>query len=176
MVKLNLTGAAGMQSLDRYLVEYAQSHRNAVNQAIHVVCVPLIYFSSLGLAWCVPVGHWLPGLPLAWQDGLNLATLSLIPQLLFYFRLSPGSALTGLLWMALSLAAILAIEYAQLPLLWICASVWIAAWIGQFYGHKVEGAKPSFAKDLVFLLIGPLFVSNKIMRMLGATASRPIQN
>ncbi|MGK3627966.1 Mpo1-like protein, partial [Acinetobacter sp. A11] len=28
---------------------------------------------------------------------------------------------------------------------------------GQFYGHKVEGKKPSFFKDLQFLLIGPVW-------------------
>ena len=30
------------------------------------------------------------------------------------------------------------------------------AWVGQFYGHKVEGKKPSFFKDL-HLLIGPVW-------------------
>lgn len=33
----------------------------------------------------------------------------------------------------------------------------VFAWIGQFYGHKVEGKKPSFFKDLQFLLIGPVW-------------------
>ena len=35
--------------------------------------------------------------------------------------------------------------------------VFVIAWIGQFYGHKVEGKKPSFFKDLQFLLIGPVW-------------------
>ena len=30
----------------------------------------------------------------------------------------------------------------------------IESWIGQFWGHKIEGKKPSFLKDLQFLLIG----------------------
>lgn len=33
----------------------------------------------------------------------------------------------------------------------------VIAWVGQFYGHKVEGKKPSFFKDLQFLLIGPVW-------------------
>ena len=33
-------------------------------------------------------------------------------------------------------------------------ALFIAAWVGQFHGHKVEGKKPSFLKDLHFLLIG----------------------
>ena len=40
--------------------------------------------------------------------------------------------------------------------------IFVIAWIGQFYGHKVEGKKPSFIKDLQFLLIGPLWVLKKL--------------
>lgn len=40
--------------------------------------------------------------------------------------------------------------------------IFILSWIGQFYGHKIEGAKPSFLKDLEFLLIGPLWVIKKL--------------
>jgi uncharacterized membrane protein YGL010W len=36
--------------------------------------------------------------------------------------------------------------------------VFVAAWLGQFVGHHIEGKKPSFFDDLRFLLIGPLFV------------------
>ena len=42
----------------------------------------------------------------------------------------------------------------------------IVAWIGQFIGHKIEGKKPAFFKDLQFLLIGPVwllsFIYNKL--------------
>jgi len=41
--------------------------------------------------------------------------------------------------------------------------IFIVAWIGQFYGHHIEGKKPSFAKDLQFLLIGPLWVVKKFI-------------
>lgn len=62
----------------------------------------------------------------------------------------------------LSLALAAAVETAGLPLLPIALAIFIVAWIGQFYGHKVEGQKPSFLKDLIFLLIGPLWVLEKI--------------
>lgn len=45
---------------------------------------------------------------------------------------------------------------------YISITIFVLAWIGQFYGHKIEGAKPSFLKDLQFLLIGPLWVIHKI--------------
>ena len=43
---------------------------------------------------------------------------------------------------------------------------WLVAWVMQFYGHHVEGAKPSFSDDLIFLLIGPLFVQEKFFRLI----------
>ena len=48
----------------------------------------------------------------------------------------------------------------------ISICIFIVAWIGQFIGHKIEGAKPSFLDDIKFLLIGPAwlisFIYNKI--------------
>lgn len=46
--------------------------------------------------------------------------------------------------------------------------VFILSWIGQFYGHKIEGKKPSFLKDLQFLLIGPVWLLHFIYKKLRA--------
>lgn len=70
-------------------------------------------------------------------------------------------------WLALCVMGIVAIKSADLPLIGICAAVWAVSWVVQIYGHKVEGAKPSFFDDLQFLLIGPLFVMSKLYRKLG---------
>jgi uncharacterized membrane protein YGL010W len=43
----------------------------------------------------------------------------------------------------------------------------IIAWIGQFYGHKVEGKRPSFFKDLQFLLIGPMWLMSFVYEKMG---------
>ena len=47
-------------------------------------------------------------------------------------------------------------------LLFIYVGVFVLAWIGQFIGHKFEGKKPAFVKDLQFLLIGPLWLLSYI--------------
>ncbi len=44
--------------------------------------------------------------------------------------------------------------------------IFIFAWIGQFIGHKIEGMKPSFLKDLQFLLIGPAWLLSFIYKKL----------
>ena len=43
-------------------------------------------------------------------------------------------------------------------LLYTSIIVFIFAWILQFLGHKIEGKKPSFFKDIQFLLIGPAWL------------------
>lgn len=155
-----------MRTRREFLDNYQESHQHPLNSLIHVVCVPAIFFSTLGLLWAVPAGRWL-GLSPGLAPWVNLATIIGVPALAFYARLSLGSALAMVAWFAASVALILAIQAAHAPLVWICAGLWAAAWAVQLYGHEVEGAKPSFFEDLVFLLIGPLFVMQKLYRRLG---------
>jgi uncharacterized membrane protein YGL010W len=54
-----------------------------------------------------------------------------------------------------------------LRVLELAAAVFVIAWIGQFVGHRIEGARPSFLTDLVYLLIGPAWLVGKIMRRAG---------
>ena len=41
------------------------------------------------------------------------------------------------------------------PLWLTCLAIFVVGWIGQFIGHAIEGKRPSFMKDMQFLLIGP---------------------
>ena len=45
--------------------------------------------------------------------------------------------------------------------------IFVAAWIAQFVGHKLEGRKPSFFEDLQYLWVGPIFVVSKLYLKLG---------
>ncbi|WP_317205407.1 DUF962 domain-containing protein [Janthinobacterium sp.] len=137
------------RSIDILLATYSESHRNRVNEVIHFVCVPLIVFSLLGLAWAI---H--PALALA----LSAAALY------YYTRLSKPFAIG----MALMAAAMLGLLLALPPptVLPLSLAIFVLAWMGQFIGHKIEGKKPSFFDDLRFLLIGPLFVLGFLYRRL----------
>ncbi|HEY0974669.1 MAG TPA: Mpo1-like protein [Solimonas sp.] len=158
-----------MRTRKQLMTEYELSHRNPINSLIHYLCVPLIVASTLGLAWCVPVGRWL-NLPEGYAAFVNLATIAALPIGLFYLRLSLGSLVTMMVWFGASVAGILALEAAGLSVLLISAVVWVASWALQIYGHKIEGAKPSAADDVVFFLIGPLFVTDKLTQRLGLHA------
>jgi uncharacterized membrane protein YGL010W len=129
-----------------------------------MICVPAIFLATLGLFWLVPVGRYLPGVSPELAPWINLATVGAVPVLLFYARLSSWSLITGGAWLAVSFAIIVLLQQAGAPLFGLFLTIWVVAWAGQFWGHKVEGAKPSFADDLVFLLIGPLFVQQKFQK------------
>ena len=155
-----------MRSQSEFLAAYSRDHQHPTNQLIHMICVPVIVFSTLGLLWCLQIGRWL-GLPLEVAEYVNVATVGGLLAFGFYLKLSVRSALVMTGWFALSVVGILALGGAGWLLAAVCAGLWITAWALQFYGHEVEGAKPSFAEDLVFLLIGPLFVMEKVYRALG---------
>jgi len=53
------------------------------------------------------------------------------------------------------------------PLWQVALAVFVLAWIGQFIGHVFEGKRPSFFKDLQFLLIGPAWLMSFIYRRYG---------
>jgi len=157
-----------MRTQQQFLSAYAKSHRNPLNQLIHYVCVPIIAFSTLALLWTVPIGRWL-GFEQPLADWVNPVTLGYAPVGLFYLRLSLRSFLSMALWFAASVVLIMALLHS-IGTQWLiaCAAVlWISAWALQFYGHQIEGAKPSFIEDLVFLLIGPLFLMDKFYKRVG---------
>jgi uncharacterized membrane protein YGL010W len=160
-----------MRSREQFIADYSLSHRHPANGVIHAICIPVIVVATLGLLWAIPLGRWL-GLSGAWARWLNGATLAAIPIFVFYLRLSLRTALEMGIVFALSLALLLGALKLGWPLAPVCVGAWIVAWIGQFIGHKIEGKKPSFMEDLVFLLIGPLFVLEKYYRALGLSQKK----
>lgn len=156
-----------MRKIDALLSEYGESHQNATNKAIHWVCVPLIFFSLVGLIGSIPSG-FLQSLFGAGAIFANWAAVLLAVALIYYITLSVPLAIGMLLFGALCLYLIRQIVIADFAPLWaVCIAIFVAAWIGQFYGHKVEGKKPSFFKDVQFLMIGPAWLMHFIYKRLG---------
>ncbi len=153
-----------MSALPALLSEYGESHQNPTNKLVHWICVPLIMFSLLGLLWSIPVPAAVARLAGPW---LNWATLVMAAALLYYVRLSSRLALgMVLVWLVLAAGLRVVDRLAVLPLWGVCLLIFALAWVGQFWGHKVEGKKPSFLKDLQFLLIGPLWLLHFVYRQL----------
>jgi uncharacterized membrane protein YGL010W len=151
-----------MKPIQQWLAEYGESHQNHTNKLIHWICVPTIFFSIIGLLYTVKLPFEIGGIV------VNVAIVVLVLAIIYYISLSRT------LWIGLLLFAILClwlcnlIEQANfLPLWQVSLILFALAWIGQFYGHKVEGKKPSFLKDIQFLLIGPAWLMSFIYKKLG---------
>jgi uncharacterized membrane protein YGL010W len=151
------------RKIDMLLAEYGESHQNSTNKAVHWVCVPVIVWCVMALVYSLPVPSALAGL--VWVNWLGLV---LALALIYYLVLSPTLAIGVGLFAALGLWLIHAIAANSARPIWQIALVlFVLAWAGQFWGHKVEGKKPSFFKDIQFLLIGPAWLLSFLYRRLG---------
>lgn len=148
------------KNIHQWLDEYAASHQNPINKAIHWVCVPVIFFTVMALLWSIPTPAFFESVPF-----LNFGSSAMLLALILYARLSLTMAV-GMLIYCLIIGVLIQwwIQLALLPL-WLFATIlFVLAWIGQFIGHHIEGKKPSFFNDLQFLLIGPAWVMAFLLR------------
>jgi uncharacterized membrane protein YGL010W len=155
-----------MKTMQQWLDEYGESHKNATNKTIHFICVPLIYFSIMGLIWEIPF-PWLEYRLFGFQ--LNWAIISAGLVFAYYTTLSAPISIGMLLFSAACLFLLRLLDYqvSHIAPIWaISIAIFVLAWIGQFYGHNIEGKKPSFLKDLQFLMIGPAWIMSFILSKL----------
>ncbi|HEV2472309.1 MAG TPA: Mpo1-like protein [Chthonomonadales bacterium] len=161
MLPIDAGAAVGRARLDLLLTEYGESHQDRTNKLVHWLCVPLITWCAVALLWCLPEPR------LATALRINWAVAAILICLLYYARFGLPIVL-GMAFALASMAAAAAGLYAAgLPVARLAAGLFIAAWIGQFIGHKIEGKKPSFLRDIQFLLIGPLWLLTHIFRRFG---------
>ena len=139
----------GTRRVDQLLAHYGESHRNPRNERIHFVAIPLIMLSLVGLLFAA---H-------PWAAYGFIAA-----SMVYYVRLSIVFLLSMVVLSALAIAIVHAMGAYVLP---VSAAMFVAAWIAQFIGHKIEGKKPSFFEDLQYLWVGPLFVLSKLYGKLG---------
>ncbi|MDR2871435.1 MAG: DUF962 domain-containing protein [Xanthomonadaceae bacterium] len=148
--------------IDRWFAHYSDDHRHPLNQHIHCIAVPLILWSTIALLWCIPVfGSW-------FKTGI-WAAFAMFTAWIFYNRLSRrlGYGMLAFFFFSACLCRLLEARLGIVTLAWIAFAIFIVAWIAQFIGHRIEGRKPSFLTDLVYLLIGPLWVMGKVYRYMG---------
>ncbi len=133
--------------LESWIASYGNDHRNPVNHAIHVVCIPLIVFSSLGLL------NWIPLHVAVMHHTAGLGDLGMMLLLAFFARHDLRLAL-----LALPFAALMVIGVRYLPPL-AHLGIFAAAWTAQFFGHGLwEKNRPSLMSNLVSLFVAPAFL------------------
>lgn len=154
-----------MRKIDQLFAEYAASHQNSTNKAIHWICVPLIFWTIVGFISLIPAPHFC----LSYFGCISIASLIAIALVtVFYFTLSWRIATIMIFVMLLMEHFVYAVNIHLGRDSWmVYLGVFIITWIFQFVGHKIEGKKPSFLKDLQFLLIGPIWLLHFILKKIG---------
>lgn len=156
-----------MKSANQWFSEYGESHQNATNKLIHWICVPSIFFSIVGLLAAIPHNYLDQLVSPALQPYMHWGTILIILGSIFYLLMSIPLFIGMLGFSALILWLCAALESSGLPVGLTSFIIFVVAWIGQFIGHKIEGKKPSFFKDIQFLLIGPAWLMHFIFKKLG---------
>jgi uncharacterized membrane protein YGL010W len=152
-----------MRTAAQWLDDYGDSHRNHTNKALHWICVPVIVWCVIGLLWSLPFPGGIRAYP-----ALNWGSVAVIIALIYYSMLSLRLALGALVFLSVMLWSIDVVERSSPVPLWsLCLLLFAAAWVGQFIGHAIEGKRPSFFKDVQFLMIGPLWLLADVYRRLG---------
>ena len=138
------------KKVDSHLSDYAFYHQTSGNRICHFLGIPLIMFSLFVLFR-----------PLSLLPSFTAAEVLILLSFAYYltldFRLAIGMLLVS------SALDLVAWKIADLRIGLIAL---IIGWIFQGIGHGVyEKRSPAFTRNLVHLLIGPLFLLNEIVRV-----------
>jgi uncharacterized membrane protein YGL010W len=154
------------RKIDILLSEYGESHKNATNKLIHWICVPAIMFSIMGLFYTIPFSFITERTIFA-----NWASVIVLLTLVYYATLSLpifiGFILVGGAMVAGNHYLFEWVNSYNINYVLVSIGIFVIAWIGQFIGHGIEGKKPSFLKDLQFLLVGPAWLLHFIFKSVG---------
>eukprot|EP00042_Codosiga_hollandica_P008334 m.19164 g.19164 ORF g.19164 m.19164 type:complete len:188 (-) comp30715_c0_seq1:27-590(-) len=156
----------GAFSLKDQLNFYGQYHANAVNKAIHIVCVPILLWTAV--VWFTYTGPLLPA-PSFLNVELNFGFLASIGYGLYYMSIEP---------LAGSIAFFFLFNGARVATAWvahdhdawkIALGIHILSWVLQFIGHGVfeKRAPALFTSLFQSLVLAPLFVLLEVMFMAG---------
>jgi uncharacterized membrane protein YGL010W len=152
------------KSIQTWLDEYGESHQNKTNKLIHWVCVPLIFWTVTAFIYAIPTPQSFAEV----STHLNWASISILLTVLFYLRLSLSLTVGMTVFTVLCYTTVVAFDAVFTGYLVISSAVaFVILWALQFYGHEVEGKKPSFFKDVQYLMIGPAWLMSFIYQKMG---------
>ena len=147
------------RSLDQAFNNYSHAYQHPTNRLIHLITIPLISFSVLGLIWAIPF----PRLEFlgAYNGFVNFASFVIAFSVYYYYRQSPVLSYGMLLLVFIYSAGIVTLEKLHTnnswPEMWqSCLIVFILAWAAQLIGNKIEGCKSRL--DFWQPIAGPLWL------------------
>ncbi|ODV94133.1 hypothetical protein PACTADRAFT_17865 [Pachysolen tannophilus NRRL Y-2460] len=169
----------GVLNLEDQLVFYRAYHYDKVNLAIHLICIPLILFSTVGILSSVQFGEFIiipnfineSAILFLKQYCFNLGFLLISSFSIFYILLDQ---LIGFIFLPVFLSiSFKIIELYQLypasTVVQYSSAVFVMSWLAQFIGHGFfEHRAPALLDNLLqALVLAPFFVCFEIVFFLG---------
>jgi uncharacterized membrane protein YGL010W len=130
--------------LDDAFRDYASYHVTSGNKLFHRIGIPLIVFSLFGM---------LSRLVLVQSPRIDAAIVLIALATIYYLTLDVTLAIAMAIASAILYYLGLYVPFA------VHVALFVLGWIAQFIGHLVyEKKSPAFTRNLVHLLIGPLWI------------------
>lgn len=140
-----------MNGVDSLLADYGSYHRTRGNLVCHSFGITLIIYGVLAFLLEVPLPFGV----------VTAAELLIAGAFVFYLFLNIPLAFVLLAAVALLDAAARAVSDWRIGL-----AAFLIGWVLQGVGHAVyEKNKPAFFRNLVHLMVGPLFLVNELLRI-----------
>lgn len=140
-----------MKKVDRLLLDYATDHQTKGNIVSHFIGIPLIIFGLISMLVRIPLGTEL----------FTVAEVLIIVVTGYYLTLDLRLAIVMLI-----VALLLDILGRGISSFWVGFLIFAVGWLFQIIGHAVyEKRSPAFFKNMVHLLIGPLFLLNEMLHI-----------
>lgn len=144
------------------LADYVEYHRDPRNCAAHVFGIIFLFLAAVLPLTMLPI----PGF-----DGhLTVATLLVLPVLVYWLALDPplGLAIVAAAALLLSTASAIVANMGVAGVWAIAVVMAVCGVTAQVVGHKVfEQRKPSMADHPIHFLLGPMFVMAKLFIAFG---------
>ena len=138
-----------MKRVDALLADYGSHHRVRGNVVCHAFGVTLIVFGIISILTAPRFGRF------------TMAEIAMAVLILYYATLETRLAAAMIAAFALLDAAARAVGDWRVGL-----AAFAVGWIFQAVGHALyEKNRPAFFKNLLHLLVGPLFLMNELLRI-----------
>jgi uncharacterized membrane protein YGL010W len=135
--------------------EYASYHSDRRNRGCHMIGIPLIVMGVLGLLSMVRLGP------------VDLAIVAAVATLGYYAAIDVRGAV-------ISLVVFIVLYLVAVRLTWeVNLGAFVLGWVFQLVGHRFEGTKPKFLENLIYLLIGPLYIFEEVLGIAGPKHVNP---
>lgn len=138
-----------MERVDGLLADYGSYHRTRGNIVCHSFGITLIVFGLLSMLQTVAIARF------------TAAEVVIVAAALYYLLLDVP------LGLAVTAATVLLDLAARAVADWRAGAVAFAiGWVFQGIGHaRYEKNSPAFFRNLVHLLVGPMFLVNELLRI-----------